>query len=140
MRELEEKIIDLTLENDRIKKTSKQRFDQNKKLKEKEKRLDILEGRFESLNGFIIENGFDRRFEHGIIERVDWSAINAITALQEKGESKNKPSVEGLYAVCIDGVYKLANIKHYISWQISFLDDDWEVIHFFKISDFVLIK
>lgn len=141
MCELTEKIAELTLENDRIKKTSKQRFEQIKTLKEKEKWLDISNSHFRVLKKFLVENNFDIRYEHGVRERLDWSAMKVIESLMLKGKSTSKPSVDGLYAMKIDGEYKLANIHHNICWAITFLDnpDKCKGLHHYDVEDLVLI-
>lgn len=140
--ELKERLVELLAENARIKKTSKQRFDQNKELKLKAKHLEILTSRFEVIRSFLLENNLPILGYEGS-ERCDFSAMNAIRGLLKKGEHSDKVSVEGLYVVKVDDEYKLARIKHYISWQIMFIDDgesEWNGLHKENVSEFLLIE
>ena len=142
IQELQEKLTEILLENDRIKKTSKQRYNQIKELKLKEKRLNILNSRFDSLKEFLLKGSFPIKIYEGI-PRIEWSAMNAIRGLMAKDKTTTDVSVEGLYSVKINDEWKLARIKNYICWQIMFINDNepmYNGLHFYDISKFVLLE
>tara|TARA_R110002020_G_C15808503_1_gene731913 strand:+ start:55 stop:489 length:435 start_codon:yes stop_codon:yes gene_type:complete len=142
MCELSDKIAELTIENNRIKKTSKSRFNQNKALKSDKRKLELLESRFKCLSEFLVNHGFPRKGRFGV-ERIDFSLFNALRGLIAKDKRVDSVSVDGIYAVKINGDYKIAKIHYAISWRIAFVDDDYEKyngLHFYPISDFVLLE
>ena len=140
--ELKEMIADLTIENERIKNTSKSRFNQNKELKKSKLHLELLTSRFNNLKAFLDEHGFQARYYEGR-ERIDFSLFNALRGLIAKDKKLESVSVDGIYAVKIDGVYKIAKIHHNMCWRISFSSDDFnesEVLHFYNATDFTLLE
>ena len=140
--ELNEKIAELVIENERIKKTSKSRFNQIKKLKVDQRKLKIMESRFKCLSNFLTEHGFSKIYQYGT-ERVDFSLFNALRGLIAKDKRVDAVSVDGIYAVKIDGRYRIARIFHNICWRISFIDeggDYFNGLHFYNVTDFVLLE
>jgi len=137
---LEEVISNLTIENERIKKTSKQRFKKNKKLENQVKRLTVLESRFKVLEEFLHDNGIAITCYSGE-KRIDFSVINAIKGLKSVGVNHSSPPVNGLYAVKTNGKYRLAKIKHSICWNISLgCEEEFKPLHFLDIDSLILIE
>ena len=139
--ELKEMVASLQLENARIKKTSKQRFDQNKELKGKACDLEVALSRFESIRRFLVKNDFVLRVEGGR-ERVDYSVFDALRGLMAISKPKSAVSAGGIYAVKIGGMYRLAEIRQGVCWAVKFLDDyekEWDGVHKHDISEFVLL-
>lgn len=142
MCELSDKIAELTIENDKIKKTSKSRFNQNKELKRSKRHLEILTSRFNSLKAFLDEHGFSPRYHEGS-ERVDFSLFSALRGLIAKDKRMDEVSVDGVYAVKLDGVHTIVKIRHNICWRIAFTSDDfneYNELHHYNVTDFVLLE
>lgn len=141
MSDLSEKIAELVIENDRIKKTSKMRFNQVKKSKSESRQLARLTSRFNCLKDFLIKHDLPIKYHSGL-ERIDFSLFNALRGLIAKDKRIDRVSVDGIYAVKVDGEYKIAKIVHRLCWKISYIDNDDEFIglHFINPTDFVLLE
>ncbi len=140
MEELKEKIISLTLELDRVKKTSKQRFEKNKKLESEMTYLKLQHGRLENIKSFLEDKGFKSKTERGIYS-VSFTVFNAIRSLMNKACPMKTPEVDGLYAVKVDGVWTTEYVFHNLCW--CFRDDETGKpvgIHFFNVEEFILLQ
>lgn len=140
--ELNQRIADLVTENERIKKTSKQRFDKNKKLEENKIYVEGELSKIKAINEFLEGNGFPVMYHQGL-PMVNYSVCNAIRTLQQKGLKIDKPEVDGFYAVKVDGERKIVEIRHRLCWSVrgeSSHHSGWTGIHFFNMSDFVLLE
>ena len=136
----DEIIADLYAENARIKKTSKARFEENKILKHKAARLERLGHEVDTALSYIDKKGFPIMRQDGLQPRVDWTVNFAFKALSAKSESLNSPSVNGIYAVRIDGELVTAKIWNSICWKIKFNDGSSAVLHHVDIKEFILIE
>ena len=142
--ELKQKISDLVAENDRIKKTSKQRFESNKTLSRSKKRHELLESRFVTMRDFLDGRGIPMRVYQGE-PRPDWSLFDEVKGLINKETKLRAPEVQGVYCLKVDGEYLLAKIKHSICWMVAFKNNDGEYgeyngLHFSSVSEFILIN
>lgn len=144
IKELKEKISDLTVENERIKKTSKSRFDQIARLKLDQKNGDILKSRFKVLRDFLIRREIEIDF-YECSERVDFALMRTIRGLEALEKKKDEVSVSGIYSVLIDGNYSTVKIIRNICWAVSFEKENGKYVnyiglHRFNISEFILHK
>jgi hypothetical protein len=142
MNELEERISELVIENARIKKTSENRFNQIKELKLKAKSLDVVNSRFNTMKEFLIRHGLPISTHEGR-ERIDFSVMNSIRGLLATSKPSDSVSTEGLYVVKVNDEYKLAQIKHYICWEIKFINDadhEYNRLHHENVSEFILVN
>lgn len=135
--DLKATIADLTVEIERIKKTSRQRFEENKKLKQENKKLNIIADRANCLLGFLVDNGFEVKYYDGFV-RFDYTAMNAIRYLQDLNKVIEKPRVDGYYNVTIDGERFECDIYHSICWMIL-IDGCRYPLHQVNASEFELI-
>lgn len=139
IQELYEEIARLTVENERIKKTSKQRFEKNKKLDENKVYVEGELFKIKCINEFLVDNGFELKTHRGL-PMVSYSVFNAIRSLQEKGKIIKKPQVDGIYSVKINGDWSVKRIEHRICWMFIGENGDQRGIHFFDVDEFVLLE
>lgn len=139
-KELNKEIVRLTLENERIKKTSKQRFQKNKKLESEMKYLNIQNGRIEVIKNFLQEQGFESKHDRGTYS-VSFTVINAIKTLKNKAKITIKPEVEGIYSVKIDGKWQTKEVRYGLCWLFhNETHNRWEGIHFYNTEEFILLE
>lgn len=138
-KELHEEIARLTIENERIKKTSKQRFDKNKKLEERKVYVDGELFKIKCINEFLSDSGFELKSQGGI-SMVNFSVFSAIKSLQQKAVKVKKPEVNGIYSVKIDDEWYVKRVEHRLCWM--FIDDDGNQkgIHFYNTDEFILLE
>lgn len=141
--ELYEEIARLTIENERIKKTSKQRFDKNKKLESEFTYLKMELSRVHAIKDFLKENGFTLQGYRGQFQ-VAHSVINAIKSLTDIGVKNDKPTVDGIYAVKWDGERKIVQIEHRLCWMLMCKETNkfsgQTGIHMLDMSEFTLLE
>lgn len=141
--QLNEEIARLTVENERIKKTSKQRFDKNKKLESEFTYLKMELSRVHAIRKFLEEGGFTLQYCRGQFQ-VAHSVINAIKSLTEVGVKNEKPTVDGIYAVKWDGDRKIVKIEHRICWMLMCYETNkysgQTGIHLLDMSEFTLLE
>lgn len=137
--ELNTEIARLTVENERIKKTSKQRFEKNKKLEENKKYVDGELFKIKCINEFLTKEGFPIKHNGGI-PMVNHSVINAIRSLQNKATKQTKPEVDGIYSVKIDGEWHIKDVSHRLCWMFIDKDGNQKGIHFFNTEEFILLE
>lgn len=130
-------IADLKLENERVKSTSKKRFEQIKELKNENKFLKVKSKRSDNLLGFLNENGFKTSFYEGC-ERFDFTAINAVKYLQDLNKTIKEPRVDGRYNIIMDDERFTCNIYHSICWMVDF-DGEKAPLHQLNVSELELI-
>ena len=135
--ELKELIADLKLENERIKKTSKKRFEQIKELQKENKFLKVKSRRADNLLGFLNECGFKTNFYEGC-ERFDFTAIEAIKYLQDLNKAIKEPRVDGRYNLIMDDEKFTCNVYHSICWMVDF-DGEKAPLHQLNVSELELI-
>ena len=135
--ELKASIADLKLENERIKKTSKKRFEKIKDLEKENKLLKTKSRRADNLLGFLNENGFKTSFYEGC-ERFDFTAIKAIKYLQDLNKAIKEPRVDGKYNIVMDGERFTCNVYHSICWMVDF-NGEKSPLHQLGISELELI-
>ena len=141
--QLNEEIARLTVENEKIKKTSKQRFDKNKKLESEFTYLKMELSRVHVIRDFLKENGFSFQYERGQFQ-VAYSVMNAIKSLTDIGVKNDEPTVDGIYAVKWDGERKIVRIEHRICWMLM-CDETNKIsgqtgIHRLDMSEFTLLE
>ena len=138
--ELNEKIAELTIENDRIKKTSKQRFDKNKRLESQSKYLNLELSRLHAIRKYLDEGGFKPSFQGGVF-MVHYSVMEAIRSLTNKSKPMKSPEVDGVYSVKIDGEWSVKKIRYRLCWQLFDSETDRFVgVHFYEISEYILLE
>lgn len=136
--EMKDKIVELTIENERIKKTSTQRFNKNKALESEMKYLKLQNGRLEAIKTFLSENDFPSKHERGIYS-VSFTVFNAIRSLQNKSKKMKTPETNGTYAVKIEGEWYIKEVLYILCW--SFIENDKPVgVHFYKVDEFILLN
>lgn len=142
--ERDAKIAELTIEIDRVKKTSKQRFDKNKELKNVETRVNFLTGMNDSINRFFKDEDIHIDY-YSPNFRMNTFVIGIVRGLLNKGVKNKKPlgTEGGIYAVKIDGNYKIAKIQYHINYQITFdieSDKNYLMLHLFDIEEFIFLN
>jgi hypothetical protein len=141
--QLNEEIARLTVENARIKKTSNQRFDKNKKLESEFTYLKMELSRVHTIKDFLKENGFSLRGYRGQFH-VAFSVMNAIKSLTDIGVKNDEPTVDGIYAVKWNGERKIVNIEHRLCWMLMCEETNkfsgQTGIHLLDMSEFTLLE
>ncbi len=138
--ELNQKIADLVLENDRIKKTSKQRFEKIKKLESNKAYVDGELYKIKCINEFLVDNEFPLKVRGGL-PMINHSVFNAINSLKQKSVTLKKPEVNGTYAVKIDGLWYIKNVVHNICWRfVEGCSGNTVGIHLYNTEEFILLE
>ncbi|AUR98859.1 coil containing protein [Vibrio phage 1.256.O._10N.286.45.F8] len=141
--ELYEEIARLTIENERIKKTSKQRFDKNKKIESEFTYLKMELSRVNAIKDFLKDSGFSLRSYRGQFH-VAFSVFDAIKSLKDIGVKNDKPTVDGIYAVKWDGERKIVKIEHRLCWMLMCKETNkysgQTGIHQLDMSEFTLLE
>ena len=141
--QLNEEIARLTIENARIKKTSKQRFNKNKKLESEFTYLKMELSRVHAIRDFLKDNGFTLQSYRGQFQ-VAFSVINAIKSLTDIGVKNDKPTVDGIYAVKWNGERKIVQIEYRICWMLMCKETNkysgQTGIHLLDMSEFTLLE
>lgn len=133
-------IADLLVENERIKKTSKKRFEENKKLKEKLSWLKEVNSRADNIVSHLNEIGYGNLANQSR-GRFDWFAFTCIKYLEDLNKTIQKPRVDGIYNLTVDGERHLnAKVFHNICWIVKLKGKEPIQLHFLKdAKDFMLV-